>query len=128
MHKIRHVLFHVFFNIFFVFAEEKKHDAMMLVDFNLLQGLERYRFSPNGQPMSVFGDPAYPLRVHLQAPFRRGILVPEMEQYNAAMSSVRVSVEWLFGDIYTILTYIEITYKENTNFLGKITWVRNISI
>ena len=83
MHKIRHVLFHVFFNIFFVFAEEKKHDAMMLVDFNLLQGLERYRFSPNGQPMSVFGDPAYPLRVHLQAPFRRGILVPEMEQYNA---------------------------------------------
>ena len=127
MHKIRHV-FHVFSIIFFVFVEGKKHDASMLVDSNRLQDLERYAFSPTGQPMSVYGDPAYPLRVHLQAPFRRGILVPEMEQYNAAMSSVRVSVEWLFGDIYTILTYIEITYKENTNFLGKITWVRNISI
>ena len=87
------------FIIFFVFVEEKKHDAMMLVDFNLLQELERYTFSHNGQPMSVFGDSAYPLRVHLQVPFRRGILVPEMEQYNAVMSYVRVSVEWLFGDI-----------------------------
>ena len=43
--------------------------------------------------------PCLPLRVHLQAPFRHGILTPMMEGYNAEMSSVRVTVEWLFGDI-----------------------------
>lgn len=83
----------------------------MLVDSNLLQELERYAFFPTGQPMSVYGDPAYPLRVHLQAPFRRGILVPEMEQYNAAMSSVRVSVEWLFGDIINDFKFLD--FKKN---------------
>ena len=83
----------------------------MLVDSNLLQELERYAFSPTGQPMSVYGDPAYPLRVHLQAPFRRGILVQEMEQYNAAMSSVRVSVEWLFGDIINDFKFLD--FKKN---------------
>ena len=53
--------------------------------------------------MCVFGDPAYPLRVHLQAPFRHGILTPAMEAYNAEMSSVRVTVEWFFGMLLMIL-------------------------
>ena len=54
----------------------------MLIDSNLLQELERNAFSPKGQPMSIYGDPAYPLRIHLQAPFRHGVLTPMMEQYN----------------------------------------------
>ena len=71
----------------------------MLVDSHLLQELEQNAFSPTGQPMCVYGDPAYPFRVHLQAPFRWGILIPIMQDYNRDMNSVRVSVEWLFGDI-----------------------------
>ena len=46
----------------------------MLVDSNLLHELEQNAFSPTGEPMCVFGYPAYPLRVHLQAPYRNGIL------------------------------------------------------
>lgn len=79
-------------------AEGKRHDASMLVDSNLLHELERNAFSPTGEPMCVFGDPAYPLRVHLQAPYRNGILTPMMEAYNADMP-VRVTVEWLFGNV-----------------------------
>ena len=45
--------------------------------------------------LCVYGDPAYPLRVHLQGPFKHGVLSPQMEEYNAAMSAVRSSVEWL---------------------------------
>ena len=39
----------------------------------------------------VYGDPAYPLRAHLQAPFRAGAraLTPAMELYNKNMSKVR---------------------------------------
>ena len=49
--------------------------------------------------MCVYGNPAYPLRIHRQAPYRQGRLTQQMEDYNKAMSEVRVSVEWLFGDI-----------------------------
>ena len=50
---------------FFLPAEGKQHDASMLVDSNLLHALEQNAFSPTGEPMCVFVDPAYPLRVHL---------------------------------------------------------------
>ena len=35
----------------------------------------------------------------MRGPFRNGILTPQMEQYNREMSALRISVEWLFGDI-----------------------------
>ena len=44
--------------------------------------------------MCLYGDRAYPRRIHLQAPFRVGVLTRQME-----MSAVRASVEWLFADI-----------------------------
>ena len=61
--------------------------------------LEEHAFGTNRQPMCMYGDSAYPLRVHLQAPFRLVQPNPDMEAFNKSMSSVRVSVEWLFGDI-----------------------------
>ena len=38
----------------------------MLAESSLLQNLEN---QATGEPMCVYGDPAYPLRLHLQAPF-----------------------------------------------------------
>ena len=46
--------------------------------------------------MCIYGDPAYPLRIHLQALFRNRALTPQMEAFNKSMSSVRTSVEWDF--------------------------------
>jgi len=79
--------------------EGRKHDAGMLADSGLLNDLQRYAFSPTGQAMCLYGDPAYPLRIHLQAPFRSAVLTPAMQAFNSSMSTVRESVEWLFGDI-----------------------------
>ena len=92
-------------------AEGKKHDASMLVDSNRLHVLEQNAFSPTGEPMCVFVDPVYPLQVHLKAPFRHGILTPMMEEYNAEISSVRVSVEWLFGNIINDFKFLD--FKKN---------------
>ena len=83
----------------------------MLVDSNLLHELEENVFSPTGEPMGVFGDPTYPLRVHLQAPYRYGILTLMMKVYNAEMSSVRVTVEWLFGNIINDFKFLD--FKKN---------------
>ena len=71
----------------------------MLAESGLLHDLERHALSKGGQPLCIYGDPAYPLRVHLQGPFQGAALTPHMEMFSGSMSSVRVSVEWLFGDI-----------------------------
>ena len=55
----------------------------------------------------VDGDPAYPLRVHVQTPFRNHPLTDEMIVYNKSMSSVRVSVEWLFGEIVKYFKFVD---------------------
>ena len=71
----------------------------MLAESNLYDNLHRFAFSRTGQSMCVYGDPAYPLRILLQAPFRQHVLATQMEAHNKSMSAVRYSVEWLFADI-----------------------------
>ena len=74
----------------------------------LLGELETYSFSPTGQPLCIYGDPAYPQRVHLQCPFaRRAVLLPEEQAFNQSMSQVRVSVEWVFGDIVNYFKFAD---------------------
>ena len=70
-----------------------------LTDLGLLQDLQHYAFLHGGQPMCLYGDPAYPLRVHLQGPFRFGVLTDQKKAYNTAMIAVMSSIEWLFGDM-----------------------------
>ena len=92
-------------------AEGRKHDAGMLADSDLLHDLNQYAFNLAGQPLCIYGDPACPIRVHLQGPFRNGALTPQMEAYNTAMSTVRSSVEWLFGDIISYFKFLN--FKKN---------------
>lgn len=97
----------------FVFCtlEGRKHDASMLADSNLLQELQTNAFSPTGQAMNIYGDLAYPLHLHLQTPFRQAVLTPAMQQYNNDMKSIRIAVEWLFGDIINDFKFLD--YKKN---------------
>lgn len=96
---------------FNIFVEGKVHDARMLAESHLYDNLEQFAFSPDGQPMCIYGDPAYPFRVHLQAPFCEQPLDPLMCAYNKSMSSVRVSVEWIFGDIANYFKFLD--FKKN---------------
>ena len=83
----------------------------MLMDSGLLGQLEQHAFSPTGEAMCIYGDPAYPLRVHLQAPFRNRELTREIELFNKDMSSVRASVEWIFNDITNYYKFLD--FKKN---------------
>ena len=82
-----------------LYSEAKRHDAAMLADSNLLTALEQHAASPTRQAMCIYGDPAYPLRVNLMAPFKGAALTAQMEAFNKSLSNVRTSIEWLFGDI-----------------------------
>ena len=79
----------------------------MLAESSLLQDLENQAFFPTSEPMCIYGDPAYPLRLHLQAPFTEVQLTPEMVAYNKSMSRVRVAVEWIFGDIVNYFKFMD---------------------
>ena len=58
----------------------------------------------------LYGDPAYPLRWYLQCPFRGAHLTQQQKEYNKSMSKVRVSVEWLFGNLIETFKFTD--YKE----------------
>ena len=91
--------------------EGKRHDSGMLRESGLLPLLEQYSVSPAGEIMCIYGDPAYPLRPHLQAPFKGANLTGDQQLWNSRMSSVRVSVEWLFGDIVNFFKFVD--FKKN---------------
>ena len=57
--------------------------------------------------MALYGDPAYPLRVHLIVPYRGAGITPQMEDFNNSKSSVRTSGEWLFGDIINYSKFVD---------------------
>ena len=79
----------------------------MLVMSGLFPLLQMNSKKPNGDPLCIYGDPAYPLRNHLQGPFK-GNLNQIQKDYNKAMSQVRVSVEWVFGDIANYFAFLRI--------------------
>ena len=60
----------------------------MLAESHLYDSLERNAFSTTGEAMCIYGDPAYPLRIHLQAPFRNRVLTPQILAYNSSLSAV----------------------------------------
>ena len=93
------------------------HDARMLALSDLYDELGNFAFSPTGAEMCLYGDAAYPLRVHLQAPFRIGILTRDMEMFNDSMSAVRVSVEWLFADIINYFKFLDFKKDLKTGLL-----------
>ena len=99
--------------LFYLLPEGRRHDSGMLHDSHLLDDLERFAFSPAPapRPLCLYGDPAYPLRIHHQAPFRNLPLTPRMELFNKEMSSLRTSVEWLFGDIVNYFKFVD--FKKN---------------
>ena len=86
-------------------------NARMLAVSDLYDDLENFAFCPAGREMCLYGCPAYPLRVHLQAPFRIGVLTRQMEMFKEKMSAVRESVEWLFADIINYFKFLD--FKKN---------------
>jgi len=90
----------------------------MLAESGLYNSLRAHAVSTTGQPMCIYGDPAYPLLIHLQVPFRQRVLTPQQQAYNGSMSAVRSSVEWLFSDIVNYFKFLDC--KKNLEALVRI--------
>ena len=93
-------------------VEGRSHESGMLAMSVLLPQLEQMSFSATGQALCLYGDPAYPHRMHLQCPFAQRQDLSENEQaFNQSMSQVRVSVKWVFGDVVNYFKFTD--FKKN---------------
>ena len=70
--------------------EGKRRNCSLLGMPNLLPKLTQYAIYTNGNSLSLYVDPAYPLRVHLQCPFRGNRITSQQTAFKTSMSQVRV--------------------------------------
>ena len=98
------VLLSLYILHFFSLKRAESMTAGCFADSGVYNELARNSFDPAG-------NPAYPLRVHLQAPFRNAVLTQQMEDFNNSMSAVRSSVEWLFSDVINDFKFLD--FKKN---------------
>jgi nuclease HARBI1 len=89
----------------------RRHDARMLRESNLLDILAEHANGTNGEPMQIYGDPAYGIHQYILSPFRGVNLSAEQREFNKLMSSVRECVEWQFGKIIQEFAFLD--FKKN---------------
>lgn len=87
--------------------EGRRHDAFLLAASGILEQLQHRMNQANGKPFVLYGDPAYPVRSHLIAPFRGALLSQAEQQFNRDMSAVRTSVEWGYGKIIQYFAFMD---------------------
>ena len=103
-------------------VEGKRHDASILARSNILEQLSTHSFDTNQKPLCIYGDPAYPNKVHLMTAFKGSSLTDQQREFNKRMSRCRVTVEWIFGDIVRHFAFTD--FKQNLKLhlspIGKI--------
>ena len=86
--------------------EGSRHDAAMVAE---RKTLEHTQTAISG--FCVYGDPAYPTRRSIIAPFKGANLSPDQDDFNYQMSNVRQYAEWGFGD--TVRNFAFLDFKKN---------------
>ena len=96
-------------------VEGCRHDSGMLRESGLCTQLEQLPLAPDGGIYCIYGDPAYPLRPQLLAPFKGANLTEEQQEFNKQMSAVRVSVEWAYAKVVQLFAFVD--FKKNLKLL-----------
>lgn len=100
----------------------RRHDVTLLGQSGLLQYMQQWFNNPAGEAYCIYGDPAYQISPWLLAPYK-GALTPGQQDFNTAMSSCRVTVEWGFGKVVALWPYVDYAKKQQVGLsavgLGK---------
>jgi hypothetical protein len=76
-----------------------RHDSYLLSVSGLLYQLSQLFPFEDGTTYCLYGDPAYPINDYIFGGYRNPDSGSSQQEFNSAMSEVRVSVEWNFGEI-----------------------------
>lgn len=91
-------------------VEGRRHDTFLLTESGLMTLLQNHCHDDDGAPFYLYGDQAYPPSQHLISPFRGARLTEDEQQFNAEMCKVRLAVEWGFGKVISIFSFLD--YKK----------------
>ena len=94
--------------------EGRRHNSGMLAESNLLPLLQQDFHRANGSLLCIYGDPAYPLRAHLQRSVEDNHFPQEQKDFIKSMKTVRVSVEWVFKEIIRYFASMDFKKKTTT--------------
>eukprot|EP00644_Phytophthora_capsici_P011366 jgi/Phyca11/119086/e_gw1.37.80.1 len=90
----------------------RRHDSWLLRQSGLLNRLPRALKDRANAPYCIYCDPAYPLKPHLLVGFKGSKLTEAQKEFNAAMSKVRVAVEWGFGGIVRLWLFLDMRLSQ----------------
>ena len=79
----------------------------MLAQSQIFQQPQIHSFYTNDNTLCIYGDPGYPIGQQIQGPFRGANLTDLKKAWNKSMSHVRVSVEWICGDIINYFKFLD---------------------
>ena len=89
-----------------------RHNCVLLRASGLLPDLINFSHDTNGNQLCIYGDIAYPLRSYFISPYHHGAqFTVDQQAFNKSMSSCRISVEWIFGDILNYFKFLD--FKKN---------------
>jgi hypothetical protein len=88
-----------------------RHDQHMVHASKVLQWVTSHGCCATGEPFVCYADAGYALAPGLMRPFADEAINIEHKAFNEVMSSVRICVEWEFGDIVT--QWAHVNYKRS---------------
>ncbi|KIJ45994.1 hypothetical protein M422DRAFT_165640, partial [Sphaerobolus stellatus SS14] len=88
-------------------VDGRRHDEMVFKESGLLELLQKHFWTPTGEQLYIYGDPAYSVGPHVMSPYKGAGITPEQQAFNTAMSRVREPVEWLFKEVAQQFTFLD---------------------
>jgi len=88
-------------------VDGRHHDETVYKESGLAELLEQHFWTPNQQPLFIYGDPAYNIGSHILCPFKGPVVTQEQQAFNTKMSRVREPVEWIFKEVTQKFTFLD---------------------
>ncbi|KIJ24503.1 hypothetical protein M422DRAFT_274703 [Sphaerobolus stellatus SS14] len=80
-------------------VDGRRHDETVYKESGLAELLDKHFWTPNGDALFIYRDPAYTVAAHVMSPFKGPAVSRQERAFNTAMSQIRTPVEWLFKEI-----------------------------
>jgi len=90
--------------------EGRRHDWTLHIRSGLDETLPAL-LDVSGTRYCIYGDSGYNRRWYLEVPFKGTTLTPAQTAFNKAMSSIRISVEWIFKEVKMHFTVVDFKRK-----------------
>ncbi|KIJ23155.1 hypothetical protein M422DRAFT_196275 [Sphaerobolus stellatus SS14] len=93
-------------------VDGRRHDETVYKESGLSDLLDKHFWTPEGQSLYIYGDPAYSVSAHVMAPFKGPSITPEEQHWNTAMSKIREPIEWLFKEVSQKFTFLDFSRNQ----------------